>query len=517
MEAAPLSAASGRRIRLAEIAGLTALVVLAAALRLEGIGTWYWVDEALSVGIARHSLADIPHLLLRDGSPPLWYLLAHVWTSAFGTTASATHALSLVFGVAIVPVGWVAARRIADERTGWFVAALLAISPFVTYFSRETRMYTLVALLSVIVAWTFVAAFVDGRRRAHLGFAVALLALVYTHNWGLDTGAACALALVPICLASRERAALLRRAVVAFGAVAAGYLPWLPTLWSQIHNTGAPWSYTPSARGVVSELAALFRDERVLVLLVVVAAVGLWPLVAARRWTRDMLVTTSLATLVVIPVGIGWALSHLEPSWATRYLAVIVGPVVLLLAMGLSRAKGAGVAAVVVGAALVIQPVTRLHGYPLPRDAKSNAHAVAADLGTRLRAADVVLVAQPEAVPLLRLELGPDLVYADPTGRLTDPTTMDWRDALDRLRASSFATDVAPVLDRLAVGQRAVLVEPGNEPKATDTTWINTFRAKGREIEAALRHDPRFRLVGASWGTGEEYVSVDALLFERVS
>jgi len=506
-----------RAVRWADLVGLTALVALAAVLRLEGIGTWYWVDEALSVGIARHSLADIPHLLLRDGSPPLWYLLAHVWTSAFGTTAAATHALSLVFGVAIVPIGWFAGRRRLGERAGWFAASLLAISPFVTYFSRETRMYSLVALLGVVVAATYVAAFVDSRPRAHLAFAVALLALVYSHNWGLYTGVACAVALVPLWLAASERRALVRRAAIAFGIVAVGYVPWLPTLRSQVRNTGAPWSYTPSARGVVSELAALFRDERVLLVLALVAAAGLFPLVSARRWTRDALVATSFAILVVVPVGIGWALAHVEPSWATRYLAVVVGPVVLLLAMGLSRAGGAGIAAVVVAAVLVLQPVTRLHGYPLPRDAKSNAHGIALDLGPRLRPADLVVVAQPEAVPLMRIELGPGLAYADPTGQLADPTVMDWRSALDRLRASTFAGDVAPLLDRLAVGQRVVLVEPGNEPKATDTTWINTFRAKGHEIEAELRRDRRFRLIGASAGTGDEYVTVDALLFERVT
>src|SRR3954468_6425948 len=75
-----------RAIPWTAIAGVAVLTAVAAALRLEGTGTWYWVDEALPVGIARHSLTDIPHLLLRDGSPPLWYLLLHVWTLAFGTS-----------------------------------------------------------------------------------------------------------------------------------------------------------------------------------------------------------------------------------------------------------------------------------------------------------------------------------------------------------------------------------------------------------------------------------------------
>lgn len=45
--------------------GLVALVAAAGALRLDGIGTWYWIDESLSIGLARHGLYEIPSLLLR--------------------------------------------------------------------------------------------------------------------------------------------------------------------------------------------------------------------------------------------------------------------------------------------------------------------------------------------------------------------------------------------------------------------------------------------------------------------
>ncbi|MEA3056897.1 MAG: mannosyltransferase, partial [Actinomycetota bacterium] len=155
------------------MAGMAALLAATVVLRLEGIGTWYWVDEALSVGIARHPIAEIPHLLLRDGSPPLWYLLLHLWTSVLGTSAVATHAMSVVFGIAVVPVAWVVARRVFDERAAWCTGALVAVSPFVTYFGHETRMYSLVVVLAVLVCWSFVAAFVDGSDRARWWFAVA--------------------------------------------------------------------------------------------------------------------------------------------------------------------------------------------------------------------------------------------------------------------------------------------------------------------------------------------------------
>lgn len=498
------------------VLGVLALTAVAAALRLEGIGTWYWVDEALSVGIARHPLTDIPHLLLQDGSPPLWYLLLHGWTSAFGTSAAATHALSLVFGLLTVPVAWVLGRRLFGARAAWFVASLAAVSPFVTYFARETRMYSLVVVLALVVACTFVEAFVDGNERARWWFAASLLALLYTHNWGLYTGVACALAIGPIAVARRDWRGVLRRAIVPFGLVAVGYLPWLPSLLAQIQNTGAPWSFTPSARDVVRELAALFRDERILVGLVLAAGMGLGPLV--RRWrSRDALVIVTLVVLAAVPVVIGWGLAHVEPSWATRYLAVVVAPLLVIVGVGLSRAGGVGVAGLAITALLIIQPITRIDGMPLPRSAKSNAREVVARLAPRLEPGDLVIVAQPEAVPLVRAELGPGFVYADPTGVVDDPTMMDWRDAETRLRGASYERDVRPLVSDLAVGRRVLLVGPANSARSTDTTWVKLFRTSGRRIARAIRADRRFVLVDRARGDGESYLNVDAVLFERVT
>ena len=48
-----------------------------------------WLDEAQSVAIARLPLPELFAALEEDGSPPLYYVLLHVWTSAFGTSATA--------------------------------------------------------------------------------------------------------------------------------------------------------------------------------------------------------------------------------------------------------------------------------------------------------------------------------------------------------------------------------------------------------------------------------------------
>ena len=123
------------------------LVLLSVLLRTRDFGVGFWIDEGLSVGIADRPLSDIPAALRLDGSPPLYYALLHVWISVFGSTETATHALSLLFAVLAVPAAWWAARGLFGETAGLAAALLAATNPFLTHYAQETRMYALVALL----------------------------------------------------------------------------------------------------------------------------------------------------------------------------------------------------------------------------------------------------------------------------------------------------------------------------------------------------------------------------------
>lgn len=392
-------------------------------LRVAALPVWYWIDEALTVGLAAQPVTEVPGLLRLDGSPPLFYLVLHGWMAMFGTGEVATHALSLAFATLAVPVGWWAGSAVGGRRTGWIVAALAATSPFLTPFAGETRMYSLVVVLSLVVAATFVRGFVDDERRARVAFAVSMAALLYTHNWGLYT------------------------------ALTAG-------------------------------------------MLVVVGAGALLPVLRRPR-TAEGATTWVLLVLVCVPVAVGWALSHVEPSWATGYLAVIVGPLLLLVGLGLARAGATGVVALLVTAALWVQPLTRLQGGPpLPRAGKSDARALAADLAEHLEPGDAVIVAQPEAVPLFARYLGTGLRYATIWGEVDRPTVMDWRNAEARLRSATVERHLQPMLRSMAPGARLALIGPGGRVVRTDTAWIRLFHIQHSVWRAAVLTDPRLERLG---------------------
>src|SRR5262245_30799192 len=67
-----------------------------------------WLDEALSVNISALPVGDLLEALEHDGHPPLYYLLLHGWMSVFGEGDTAVRALSGIFGVATLPLAWIA-------------------------------------------------------------------------------------------------------------------------------------------------------------------------------------------------------------------------------------------------------------------------------------------------------------------------------------------------------------------------------------------------------------------------
>src|SRR3954453_19596731 len=100
--------------------GLIGLMVVSFFLRSPAIHARYWIDEGLSVGIAKHDLLDIPGLLRQDGSPPLYYMLLGVWIRIVGDGEARTHALSLAFALRTIPAAWACARALFSERAAWF-------------------------------------------------------------------------------------------------------------------------------------------------------------------------------------------------------------------------------------------------------------------------------------------------------------------------------------------------------------------------------------------------------------
>jgi mannosyltransferase len=482
-----LRARAVTRARVAVPAGLGGLVLLSLVLRTQVLDVGFWIDEGLSVGIADRPLTDIFAALRLDGSPPLYYLLLHVWMQIFGTTEEAVRALSLACALATVPVAWWAARGLFGERAGWMAAVLAATNPFLTLYAQEARMYALAALLALVASGAFGRAFVIAAepRRWAIVYAVTLAALLYTHNWALFFGAACGAAWIALLIAAppAARRALLITGAVAFGGALLLYLPWVPTTLYQAAHTGAPWSESPSLLNLLATPGRML-GKFAQVALLLAAGAGL-----ARLFARPLSpagrAAACLLAIAVLTVVLAWISSQLSPAWANRYLAFPVAPLLLAAAAGLAYAGRLGIVGLIVVAALAAGNT--------PPDHKSNVRDLAGAIAPSLRPGDLVVSTQPEQVSVLAYYLPEGLRYATLTGAVEDTGVTDWRDGTERLRAADPRRDLQPLLDSLRPGQRVILVTPiFYDVRRWQAPWTELVRLRSEEWQQYVSNDDRF-------------------------
>jgi hypothetical protein len=490
-------------------AAVAALVAVAAVLRLRALSAPYWIDEGISVGISSHPLSAIPGALREDGSPPLYYLLLHVWMALFGSDPRATHALSALLAIACVPAAWWAVAPFGTW-AGLVAAGLMALDPYVGLYADETRMYSLLLLLSLLVCGAFLRAFVLRRRVHVVTFAVMIALALYAHAWGAFLVIAAGLAWVALVLVGPDRRGLARDGAMAFAGAAVLFAPWVPTLLYQAAHTGAPWSHRPTGRSLVRAMARIWSGRRAETVLLPAAAVGL-VVGALRGGAKARRGLLAVVVLGVAALGSAFAYSRLgTPAWALRYLVVVLAPLSLLAALGLGRLSILGPLAVLAAALLA------WHGRPTDTtlEHKSNVAQVAHAFAPALAPGTLVFSTQPEQVPELAYELPAGMRFDTPLGPVADPRVMDWRNALRRLRAARFATALGAQVRGLHRGARLLLVQPVfSHP---DSPWTLEIRDIARRWGRAVRRSPllrRLRVVRPVHGSSRSTVA--AVLMER--
>ena len=332
---------------------LAALTVLAALLRFATLDLQSLdYDEAYTVGLVLpgslgHVFSALPKT---ESSPPLHYLLAWIWTRPFGVDEVGVRSLSALAGTALVPVVYAAARELGSARAGLVAAALVAVNPFLFWYSQEARPYALLTLLGALSFWAFAAALREPSRRRLALWALASALAVWTHYFAVFLVATEALWLL---WASAERV----RVALAAAAVALTGVAVLPLALDQADGR-TDWitsqSLAARARGVVSKFLLGEVDpvsNGVLVLVAAAAAgVALWCLLRARGGERSAL---------AVPAGVGAgaiALPLALEATGLHYLVaknVIAALPVIAVAAGLAlTVRGAGSAGPLAAAAL---------------------------------------------------------------------------------------------------------------------------------------------------------------------
>ncbi len=324
-----------------------------------------WLDEALTVDIAREPLSQIAALLRHDGAPPLYYYLLHFWMELFGQGNLAVRSLAGVIGTVNLPLAWLTGYRVgsrswvpastsSDEQavraergrtTAWAVTLLLAMSPFAVYYDTEARMYALAILLGTLTVLSLTSLLARPSISRALALAAITSASLYTHYWALYSCAVLGVGLLYCAWRGPYREAC-RYGVAALLLAAVSFVPWVPTLVFQARHTGTPWAAPAQLSAVIFTITQFAGGDSdfgrglavVFFFLAVLAlfgtSIGRWLVVLDLR-TRPGVRALGVGVVATLVLGIlGGRIDG--STFADRYASFLLFPALVALGYGLT-------------------------------------------------------------------------------------------------------------------------------------------------------------------------------------
>jgi mannosyltransferase len=315
-----------------------------------------WFDETVSVEAARLSTLELArYLAATEVNMSLYHAVLHVWLWLGGGDAFA-RGLSVVFGLATLPVVYALGRRLFDKRTGVVAVVLLAGNVQFVGHAREARGYSLAVLLVAASSLLLVRAVQEGEKRDWALYPLVAALAVYAHL----LAAFAVLAQLVSLLAVGGRVPG-RRVAAATGTFALLGVPLAASLLANWQGGQIDWVESPRARQLPG-LLLWFAGSRPVVALY--GAGALLALGAAfRDWRRHRDVArlwpfALLVTLVAVPPLVAFALSFAKPVYLYRYFLVSLPALVLLVSTGLVRLGRLWIVAPAVVAAVTLSTRT---------------------------------------------------------------------------------------------------------------------------------------------------------------
>ncbi|MGQ0823413.1 MAG: glycosyltransferase family 39 protein [Actinomycetota bacterium] len=499
-EAPTREPAAANQNRHQPLIGAAAAVVIAI-----GVGFYFvtrsdmWLDEALTVNIARLPLGDLGAALERDGAPPLYYALLHLWTGALGDGDLAARSLSGVCGLGLLVAIWFAARRYGDRTMAWTAVVLSAASPYAIRYATEARMYMLEMLL-VAIGIVLINRALEQPTMSRLAPMAALsMALVYTQYWAFAL-----LGVVGVCLlyvAWREpamRGGALRIA----GAIMIGsatFLSWLPTFLSQRAHTGTPWGDAVLPGLPIGETFLAFAGEEeqegwlLLLVLLPILVLGLFGrALDARRVELDVRVQPEIRWLALVggaTLVIATTLNYLaDQAFEARYSAIVWPMFVIVIARGVVTLADVRIRMTVLA---VIVALGFASGVRNATEQRTQAGEVATALRSLARPGDLIVYCPDQLGPgVHRLLPGgfDQVTFPD----LDPPALVNWVDYDERVGAVDPNAFAAAVLARAGAGTLWLVTGPGYPTLGGKCEAISEALAQERSRTAIVNAKEEF-------------------------
>jgi 4-amino-4-deoxy-L-arabinose transferase-like glycosyltransferase len=327
--------------------GLVLILIIAAALRLydlDHVGLWF--DEAASWYQANQPLGGVI-TGTASLSPPLHNIILHFTIAAFGDSETSLRAPSALLGIATVYLIYRVGTMLWDRTTGLIAAFFLSMSSFHIWYSREARMYALLAFTTTLFLYAALYAARYPSRIRLAGCALAGVLLLHSHPYGIFVFAAINAVVVTALLTRATWIKLNWKEWIASQLLTTiAFSPWLVLLFHRTQQIASHGFWIPAAHGafVLSQLKDLAGGRLPLIVLTVLVllATFLSPVkedgwvgsvlrIRLFDWRKCMLVS-----MICVPILGAYLVSlAVQPILLARYLICVLPALLLLAASGL--------------------------------------------------------------------------------------------------------------------------------------------------------------------------------------
>jgi len=311
---------------------------------------WRHVGSALVFGDELHSLRDMQGGYLKTlshfsetGAGLALPLLQRVLIDLFGAGHWSLRAPAWLPGLLLLFMVYPLVRRPFGRSVGLLATAWVAIEPLLVFYSHFGRIYSLVALLSLLLLVQLESLLdkdkVSPRRLFTLAACTALLPWAHPTALGFVLPVYLAAGVAAACAPGRTPGQRQRRVGQLLSALAlAGtlcllaYLPAYESLWNFVRTKTDVTYYGDFGLLDMMTLVGGNRPAAWALLLFAGAATGIW--LQKKGWRGGLLVMAVVGPFLVI----GWARPYGDAYAYARYTLPAIAPLGILLALGLREA-----------------------------------------------------------------------------------------------------------------------------------------------------------------------------------
>jgi mannosyltransferase len=376
----------------------------------------FWGDEVASLEAGAPDTSVFSGAIWKNGHGPLYSALLHIWMTA-GNSELVVRSLPAFLGGVAVCLTYAIGIQLVNRKLAMVGALLFATSPFLIWYSQETRYITLAVVTSLLSMYTFHRAVAGGSFKAWLAYAITttITLLSFVPNAFLVIAQGLSLVLLS------HRRLVWPKWIAWQTLVGSIFVPWLLISYGVLTvgmtdeaarlHTGTPrelspafipytlfafssgFSMGPSVRELHTsrELRTLLADLPTLApLTLLFGSLFVLGMVALCRKAN---VAGLLLLWLVVPIaGVLILAATTDVAYNVRYVCAAFPAYIFILAVAIATLRRPVLQATVLAAVLCTNGLSLANHYFNPRYAKEDTRAAAQYLESAGDVGDIILV-----------------------------------------------------------------------------------------------------------------------------